>query len=163
MSRFSWTNSNAPQTPHGPQTPHAPQTPQRNTTNTPTALPGHESFMTTRSSVPRFRTIDSWVNQQSNRVEAQALKQQFRMTTSTVSSSSSTEREGDGDKVPEMPAVPAAPGLVGKNIRHQRGDTRTTIETAPIFKQHPGTEVRFSVRSEVPSEVLDRGRGNGAL
>ena len=57
-SRFSWTNSQAPQTPHDPS---------RDTLNVPL---GRESFMTNRSSVPRFRTINSWVNQQSNRVEA---------------------------------------------------------------------------------------------
>jgi hypothetical protein len=65
--------------------------------------------------------------------------------------------------MPAVPAVPAMLGLVGKNIKHQRGDTRTTIETAPIFKQHPGTEVRFSVRSEVPSEVLDQGRADRVM
>ncbi|CAO2655356.1 Nn.00g104200.m01.CDS01 [Neocucurbitaria sp. VM-36] len=151
MSRFSWTNSNAPQTPHDPS---------RDTVAQPI---GRDSFMTQRSSVPRFRTVDSWVNQQSNRVEAQRLKQQFRMTQSSTSSG-----EGDDvDEVPEMPAVPKklkeASGLAGKDIRHQRHDTTTTVQTAPIFKAHPGTEVRFSVRSTVPSEVLDMGRKNAAL
>lgn len=146
MSRFSWTNSNAPQTPHD--------------TSRDTTIQGRDSFMTTRSSVPRFRTIDSWVNQQSTRVEEQRLKQQFRMTASTQATDS------DIDEVPEMPAVPAnlresrINGLAGKNIKHQRHDT---IETAPIFKQHPGNEVRFSTRSTVPSEILDMGRKNVAL
>jgi hypothetical protein len=146
MSRFSWTNSNAPQTPHDPS---------RDTVNQPVV--GRDSFVTTRSSVPRFRTIDSWVNQQSTRVEEQRLKQQFRMTQSTTYS--------DDDNVPEMPAVPkdlkpVSSGLAGKNIKHQRHDT---VDTAPIFKAHPGTEVRFSTRSTVPSEVLDMGRRNVAL
>ncbi|KAF2031162.1 hypothetical protein EK21DRAFT_88299 [Setomelanomma holmii] len=161
MSRFSWTNSNAPQTPHDPSR------------DTAIAAPiGRDSFMTQRSSVPRFRTIDSWVNQQSNRVEEQRLKQQFRMT---QSSTYSGEGDSGEDEVPEMPAVPknlsrsastngkTAPGLPGKDVKHARHDTRTTIETAPIFKQHPGTEVRFSTRSMVPSEVLDMGRKNVAL
>jgi hypothetical protein len=147
-SRFSWTNSNAPQTPHDAS---------RDTV--PAPLAPRESVLTTRSSVPRFRTIDSWVNQQSNRVEEQKLKQQFRMTQSSTSS--------EFDTVPEMPAVPKglkeSSGLAGKDIRHQRHETSTTILTAPVFKQHPGTEVRFSVRSEVPSEVLDMGRKNVAL
>ncbi|CAN9197265.1 unnamed protein product [Alternaria alternata] len=118
--------------------------------------------------------IDSWVNQQSNRVEEQRLKQQFRMTQSTTYSD---------DEVPEMPALPSGvpknasgitrqpsaaglsrngskSGLVGRDIKHQRHDTQTT---APIFKAHPGTEVRFSTRSAVPSEILDRGRDNFAL
>jgi hypothetical protein len=161
-SRFSWTNSQAPQTPHDPS---------RDTAAQPL---GRDSFMTSRSSVPRFRTVDSWVNQQSNRVEEQRLKQQFRMTQSTTYSD---------DEVPEMPALPSGvpknasgitrqpsaaglsrngskSGLVGRDIKHQRHDTQTT---APIFKAHPGTEVRFSTRSAVPSEILDRGRDNFAL
>jgi hypothetical protein len=56
-----------------------------------------------------------------------------------------------------------ASGLVGKDIKHQRHDTTTTVQTAPIFKAHPGTEVRFSTRSAVPSEILDMGRKNAAL
>jgi hypothetical protein len=133
-SRFSWTNSQAPQTPHDPS---------RDTA----IAPGRDSFMTTRSSVPRFRTIDSWVNQQSTRIEEQRLKQQFRMTQSTTYSD---------DEVPEMPPVPK----MDQETRHKRHDT---VDTAPIFKQHPGTEVRFSTRSMVPSEVLDMGRRNVAL
>tara|TARA_R110002003_G_scaffold135_4_gene12520 strand:- start:8422 stop:9075 length:654 start_codon:yes stop_codon:yes gene_type:complete len=159
MSRFSWTNSNAPQTPHDPS---------RDTAIA--GAVGRDSFMTQRSSVPRFRTIDSWVNQQSNHVEEQRLKLQFRMT---QSSTYSGEGDSGEDEVPEMPAVPknlsasGPSGLPGKDVKkdvnHQRHDTRTTIETAPIFKQHPGTEVRFSTRSMVPSEVLDMGRKNVAL
>ncbi|KAL1596334.1 hypothetical protein SLS60_008979 [Paraconiothyrium brasiliense] len=174
MSRFSWTNSNAPQTP-------------KITTQQEPYHGGRESYMTSRSSVPRFRTVDSWVNQQTNRIEAQKLKDQFRLTsTSTVYS-----QDDENDQVPEVPAMPknverlresSAPmsaslplrapatpplpiskGLPGKNIKHERHDTRTTVDTAPIFKQHPGTEVRFSTRSAVPSEILDRGRPNNVL
>lgn len=173
MSRFSWTNSQAPQTPAEP--------------NQDAYQAGRESYMTTRSSVPRFRTVDSWVNQQTNRIEAQKLKEQFRLTsTSTVYSG-----DEENDHIPEVPAMPknverlresSAPmsaslplrapttpplprstGLPGKNIKHERHDTRTTVDTAPIFKQHPGTEVRFSTRSAVPSEILDRGRDPNVL
>lgn len=175
-SRFSWTNSNAPQTPN-------------DATKEGPFQPGRESYMTTRSSVPRFRTVDSWVNQQTNRIEVQKLKEQFRLTsTSTVYSG---DGEDENDRVPEVPAMPknvqqlresSAPmsaslpprmpatpplpptfGLPGKNIRHERHDTRTTVDTAPIFKQHPGTEVRFSTRSAVPSEILDRGHNPTVL
>jgi hypothetical protein len=147
MSRFSWTNSNAPQTP-------------REARDTAMQPIGRDSFMTQRSSIPRFRTVDSWVNQQSNRVEEQRLKQQFRMTQSTVYSADGDEEE----QIPKVPAVPAvipeSGGLAGKNIKHQRQDTTTSVMTAPIFKVHPGTEVRFSTRSTVPSEVLDLGNRN---
>ncbi|KAH8725862.1 hypothetical protein GQ44DRAFT_726598 [Phaeosphaeriaceae sp. PMI808] len=153
MSRFSWTNSNAPQTPRDASRDTVQQ-----------SQLGRDSFITTRSSVPRFRTINSWVDQQSTNVEQQRLKQQFRMTQST------TYSEGDLDEVPEMPTVPKTPKtgtapersspLAGKDVKHQRHDT---MDTAPIFKAHPGTEVRFSTRSTVPSEVLDMGRRNAAL
>ncbi|KAJ8111396.1 hypothetical protein OPT61_g6000 [Boeremia exigua] len=149
-SRFSWTNSQAPQTPHDPS---------RDTMNQPL---GRDSFMTNRSSVPRFRTINSWVNQQSNRVEEQKLREQYRMTQSSAYS-----EDTYGDQVPEMPAVPKTykqtGGLAGKDIKHQRHETTTSIGTAPVFRQHPGTEVRFSTRSTVPSEILDMGRKNSVL
>ncbi|KZM26572.1 uncharacterized protein EKO05_0005420 [Ascochyta rabiei] len=149
-SRFSWTNSQAPQTPHDPS---------RDTMNQPL---GRESFMTNRSSVPRFRTINSWVNQQSNRIEEQKLKEQYRMTQSSAYS-----EDTHGDAVPEMPPVPKTykqtGGLAGKDIKHQRHATNTSVATAPVFQQHPGTEVRFSTRSTVPSEILDMGRKNSVL
>lgn len=170
MSRFSWTNSNAPQTPHDASR------------DTKTTQVQRDSYMTSRSSVPRFRTIDSWVNQQTNRLEEQKLKEQFRLTSTTVGSQDSEAR----DIVPEVPAIPknvqalressahlssqlpnrrpvTPPGLPGRNIKHQRHDTRTTVDTAPIFRQHPGDEVRFSTKSDVPSEILDRGRRDDVL
>ncbi|PSN66358.1 hypothetical protein BS50DRAFT_635490 [Corynespora cassiicola Philippines] len=185
-SRFSWTNSNAPQTPHDTQR-------DTNTHNI-----GRDSYMTSRSSVPRFRTIDSWVNQQTNRLEEQQLREQFRWTQTTTSSGPDEDRyyetipevpdlpsnvdalreEGNtsrndsahdsqirpASKLPRSPPPPPIPsGLPGKNIKHERHDTRATIETAPIFRAHPGTEVRFSTRSTVPSEILDMGRKNTVL
>ena len=160
VSRFSWTNSNAPQTPHD----------STRDTNSHTVM--RDSFMTQRSSLPRFRTVDSWVNQQANRLEEQKLRDQLRFTQSSNGYASDDDRN-----VPEVPAVPRdmqpikegsviecpfkpqpvnkSPGLPGKKIKHERHDTRTTVETAPIFRQHPGNEVRFSTRSLVPSEILD--------
>jgi len=129
-SRFSWTNSNAPQTP-------------RRITREESAPISRDSYVTTRSSVPRFRTVDSWVNQQTNRLEEQKLKEQFRLTSTSTASSD----EGL-DRIPEVPAMPRnvqalratsthlsstlpprmpgtpppqpANGLPGKNIRHER-------------------------------------------
>ncbi|KAF2126588.1 hypothetical protein P153DRAFT_346499 [Dothidotthia symphoricarpi CBS 119687] len=149
-SRFSWTNSQAPQTPHDPYNDGASQ-PR-----------GRDSYMTQASEVPRFRTIDSWVNQQSNRVDAQKLKQQFRMTRSSTYSA-----DDHGDEVPAMPAVPKGytepRDQPETNTRHVRNESHATTTTAPIFKHHPGNEVRFSTRSMVPSEILDMGRQNAAL
>jgi hypothetical protein len=183
MSRFSWTNSNSPQTPH--------DTSRDTNIHTTQQAQGRDSYITTRSSAPRFRTIDSWVGQQTNRIEEQRLKDQFRLTASTVTSSSSEEEGGCSearDRVPEVPAMPknvqalressaqissqlpdrrpvspTLPGLPGRNVRHKRQQTGSTVDTAPIFRQHPGTELRFSMKSDVPSEILDRGRMDNAL
>ncbi len=154
-SRFSWTNSQAPQTPHEPS---------RNTA----AHVERDSFMTQRSSVPRFRTVDSWVNQQSNQIEARRLKEQFRLTQSTMYSiEDRDDREADIDEVPEMPALPKnikdSSGLVGKEVKNKKHESLKSTLTAPIFKAHPGTEVRFSTHSTVPSEVLDMDRRNAVL
>jgi len=133
--------------------------------------------MTQRSSVPRFRTIDSWVTQQANRLEEQKLAEQLRGTrssTSTTTTTSATAVEDQQDGLTEVPEVPELPKnvlalqktgdvvqplspleLPGKLVRHERHDTNTTNETAPIFRQHPGNEVRFSTRSLVPSEILN--------
>ncbi|KAF2873713.1 hypothetical protein BDV95DRAFT_489355, partial [Massariosphaeria phaeospora] len=174
ISRFSWTNSNAPLTPHDPAR------------DTNTHIAGRDSFMTQRSSVPRFRTVDSWVDQQTNRIETQKLKEQFRMTQSTTCSEDdkhytipevpdlpanmealreSSDPNASTVQTPKVPMTPLPPsaGLPGKNVKHERHDTRTTVDTAPIFKQHPGTEVRFSVHSEVPSEILNKGCPNNVL
>lgn len=151
-SRFSWTNSNAPQTPHDPAR------------DTGSHLIGRESFVTTRSSVPRFRTINSWVDQQANRIEEQKLREQYRMTTSTTVSSVPEVPELPQNVAeqltPQKPATPRLPppiaaGLPGKNIRHER---QSTVDTAPIFRAHPGDQVRFSTRSAIASEVLDNYR-----
>jgi hypothetical protein len=173
VSRFSWTNSNAPQTPHDPH----------RDTNINSQL-GRDSFVTTRSSVPRFRTVDSWVTQQTNRITEQKLRDQFRLTqTSTVSAGDDIDTT-NMDAIPAVPQLPHgvtpaqyspviprkplrtpsnAAGLPGKNVRHQRHTTHTSVGTAPIFRQHPGTEVRFSMRSAVPTEVLDLERRDRIL
>jgi hypothetical protein len=167
VSRFSWTNSNAPQTPHDPS---------RDTNSHIAPTPGRDSFMTQRSSVPRFRTIDSWVGQQASRLEEQKLQEQLPVTrNSTYSEGPDMSNVPEESEVPDVPALPKnvaalqngsarqpqplrrspSSGLPGKNIRHERHDTNTTNETAPIFRQHPGNEVRFSTRSLVPSEILN--------
>lgn len=167
VSRFSWTNSNAPQTPHDPS---------RDTNSHIAPTPGRDSFMTQRSSVPRFRTIDSWVGQQASRLEEQKLQDQLPVTrNSTYSEGPDMSNVPEESEVPDVPALPQnvaalqngseklpqplrrspSSGLPGKNVRHERHDTNATNETAPIFRQHPGNEVRFSTRSLVPSEILN--------
>ena len=69
---------------------------------------------------------------------------------------------GAGDGVPEVPDLPSNVSLLGvpggvpggrAAARLQRHDSSAT--EAAVFRQHPGTEVRMSVRSLVPSEILN--------
>ncbi|KAF2744926.1 hypothetical protein M011DRAFT_407593 [Sporormia fimetaria CBS 119925] len=150
-SRFSWTNSNAPQTPHDASRDTAVPVVQR------------DSFMTQRSSVPRFRTIDSWVNQQADRIEVLKLKERFRASQSS-NGTSVDERDLMLDVSAGVPGVPVIPtALVSADMGEKRPNRQDTRDTAPIFRQHPGTEVRFSTRSVVPSEVLEEVGGLGRV
>lgn len=80
-------------------------------------------------SAPRFRTVNSWVNQQSRGV---ARKQ---------------ETDAEIDTMPEMnyksTTVP----------KHQRGPSEVTNAA---FRAHPGDEVQVGRGSRVPSAILDR-------
>jgi hypothetical protein len=78
-------------------------------------------------SAPRFRTVNSWVAQQSNRVEKQ---QQTNA---------------------EVPAIPAIPLPLQAGVDHQRKPSED-----PAFRAHPGDEIPISGGSRVPSEILDK-------
>ncbi|OCK93435.1 uncharacterized protein K441DRAFT_145802 [Cenococcum geophilum 1.58] len=181
VSRFSWTNSQAPQTPARTSnanlnpSPNGVATATTTTTTTTTAaaaLPmaaGRESVATARSSLARFRTIDSWVSQQAARVEEQRLRETARPRRgSNLSDGDGNAGVGVGvgmgaeDGVPEVPDLPPNASLLGvpggvpggrAAARLQRHDSSATEAT--VFRQHPGTEVRMSVRSLVPSEILN--------
>ena len=137
-----------------------------------TVLPmaaGRESVATARSSLARFRTIDSWVSQQAARVEEQRLREMARPRRgSNLSGGDGDTGVGMGagmgaeDGVPEVPDLPPNASLLGvpggvpggrAAARLQRHDSSAT--EAAVFRQHPGTEVRMSVRSLVPSEILN--------
>lgn len=78
-------------------------------------------------SAPRFRTVNSWVAQQSNHVERQ---QQSNA---------------------EVPAMPAIPLPLQAGVDHQRKPSED-----PAFRAHPGDEIPISGGSRVPSEILDK-------
>jgi hypothetical protein len=82
------------------------------------------------SEPPRFRGVNSWVNQQSSRITRKASRQD----------------EAD-DEIRNMPSLPAAP------VRHQRGDSEITN---PAFKYHPGDEIPVVKGSRVPSAILNK-------
>lgn len=77
---------------------------------------------------PRFRTIHSWVAQQTGRVE---------------------RRVQSDAEVPSMPAIPLP--LQAANGAHQRNQSED-----PAFQHHPGDEINIGRGSRVPSSILDR-------
>lgn len=80
-------------------------------------------------STPRFRTINSWVAQQTGRLQRQNQAQ---------------------DEVPSMPEIPK-PLQVGVAPTHQRNQSED-----PAFKHHPGDEIELSRGSRIPSTILDK-------
>jgi hypothetical protein len=80
-------------------------------------------------SAPRFRTINSWVAQQSDRVGRQVQS---------------------GQEVPSMPVIPL-PLQGSTGIVHQRN-----ISEDPAFRHHPGDEIKIGRGSRVPSSILDK-------
>ncbi|KAF2762565.1 hypothetical protein EJ05DRAFT_6180 [Pseudovirgaria hyperparasitica] len=119
-SHFSWNTSQAAQTPKDHDF-------------------NRMSGSTFRSTGPRFKTVESWVNSQSNRVEAQRLQQNL------------AERQEERDR-PHVPDVPKQ----YRGPTHTRDLSRqTTKSDATVFRHHPGTEVQIPRASLVPSEILD--------
>ncbi|KAF2838170.1 hypothetical protein M501DRAFT_857200 [Patellaria atrata CBS 101060] len=110
ISRFSWTNTQASQTPREPRF----------------------SVATSRSSVPRFRTVESWVENQTGRVERQQSKEEVK-----------AGQAANQEPVPNVPV----------QYKHQ-----TSYSEQTVFRQHPGTEVVMQRGSRVPSEILDKMR-----
>jgi hypothetical protein len=78
-------------------------------------------------SAPRFRTVNSWVAQQSSRVERQRQS---------------------NDEVPAMPPIPLP---LQAGVNHHRKPSED-----PAFRAHPGDEIPISRGSRVPSEILDK-------
>lgn len=117
VSRFSWTTASQ----------GAPQ--NRDTIYTTTS----------EETAPRFRTVNSWVAQQTGRVER---KQQSDM------------------EIPAMPEIP-----ISYTHRSQvpdplfaEGHQRNMSEN-PAFRHHPGDEIELGRGSRVPSSILDRKMG----
>ena len=106
--KFSWTASA-----RGPQG-------DRDTMYTTTSMD---------STPPRFRTINSWVAQQSGRVQKQQQAE---------------------EDVPAMPEIPK-PLQARVGVDHQRKPSED-----PAFRYHPGDEIEISRGSRIPSTILDK-------
>lgn len=119
-SRFSWANVPTPRTLGNHR--------NRDTVTTTAS----------RDSEPRFRTVTSWVNQQTNRV----MKNQDNGGAAAVPGQ-------ERDSVPDLPAIPAEYG----GGKHQR---MPSAETDVVFRAHPGDEVEIKESSRIPSTLLTR-------
>lgn len=86
--------------------------------------------MSSVESAPRFRSVNSWVAQQTGHVE---------------------RRKQIGKEIPAMPGGPL-PLQIG--ITHRR-----KMSEDPAFKYHPGDEVEISRGGRIPSAILDRKTG----
>lgn len=111
-------------------------------------VPSHpRDTIYTQSSVdtaPRFRTVNSWVAQQTGRVERHMQ---------------------NDNEVPSMPAIPlplqagvATMIQIPPAPAHQRNKS-----SDPRLNFHPGDEVQISRGSRVPSEILDKTVGGNGL
>lgn len=121
LSRFSWSNSQAPRTPM--------------TATTESTVPYQRySIATSRSSIARFRTVDSWVGNQAGRLDEESLQGYLKQY---------------GLQPPDEP-VPDVP-------KHYQAKHRTNLSDATVFRQHPGTRVDIPTSrvSLIPSDVLD--------
>lgn len=78
-------------------------------------------------SAPRFRSVNSWVAQQSSRLER---PQEYDVG---------------------VPAMPSLPPSLQIGVDHQRKASED-----PAFRAHPGDEIPISGGSRVPSEILDK-------
>src|SRR5204863_5995974 len=95
------------------------------------------SDATSVDSIPRFRTVHSWVNQQTSRIE-QAQARKVAVTEQPV---------------PEIPA--SYMNTTAKARRETRIIKGASTEMATVFEMHPGDEVVYKGTSRIPSEVLD--------
>lgn len=88
------------------------------------------SVITTSSvdSSPRFRSVNSWVAQQSGRVERQ---------------------ENMAAEVPNLPSIPP-PLRMGQQQQHRRKESQISA-----FQAHPGDQVDIRQGTRVPSSILD--------
>lgn len=105
------------------------------TTSKPPGSDRTSTYTTTSvDTAPRFRTVNSWVAQQSGRVERQAMMEA------------------------QIPAMPPIPGPLQRSvapIRHQRQESDISA-----FNYHPGQEIRLAPGSRVASSVLDKKIGH---
>jgi hypothetical protein len=141
---FSNSNPNSRQSPKASRTPSTYSVARRSFRDRASIA---VSIATSVESVPRFRTINSWVNHQSNRLEG-------KTTPSRSPSSGSAEHShhSSRENLPQVPAIPSStPGYGSGDVRRM-----DSTSTATIFRQHPGEKIEIGRGSMIPSDVLDQ-------
>jgi hypothetical protein len=131
-SRFSyssWTSTPS----------HVERKGNRDTIYTATTAATATTTTTTSSedSAPRFRTVNSWVDQQASRVERKQERRQKK-------------RRKEVEMMPAMPDMPAMDAA--KEAYRKRSQSEVT---EPVFTYHPGEEVPISKGKRVSSKILN--------
>jgi hypothetical protein len=128
-SRFSWTNSQAPKTPL-----------EQSRLDT-----SRFSVATSTSSVPRFRSIDSWVGHQATRLDEHQFQEYLEME---------IENKIQYQRPPQASTGIDVAGSSSRSAREKREPYNSGL-SASFFMQHPGTEVPLPAGSRIPSAILD--------
>jgi hypothetical protein len=151
-SRFSWTNSQAPKTPMDLS---------------------RFSIATSTSSVPRYRTVESWVGNQAGRLDEEVFQGYLqkeiesrihRMSTRpnasavTITTTHMADKDTKDSTSRQSNIIPPSAA-----VRRPGGTARHSRLRASDFMQHPGTEVRIPRVSLIPSEILDSKVGQSEL
>ncbi|KAL1862372.1 hypothetical protein Plec18170_001198 [Paecilomyces lecythidis] len=154
VSYFSWSTA-----------PTTPGTATRSVRDTVTTQDGEP---------PCFRTVNSWVNQQSGRQSSVSYAPPPIPESKAVNryppyppTPPIPHREPDTPMTPRTPRTPRTPGngpgtpararrstLQSFMSRHNRTMSSTTTSTLPIFRQHPGEEVPIPRGQRIRSSSL---------
>lgn len=153
-SFFSWSTSTAPSTP------------------ATTTRSNRDTVTTQDSEPPRYRSVTSWINIQSQRQIESRNKHPSSISYAappaipegnTVDRYPPTPAIPDTPVTPKTPRTPRTPGTPARGHRstfqsfldrHNRTISSTTVSTLPIFRQHPGEEVKIPRAQRIRSSSL---------
>ena len=111
------------------------------------------SIATSVESVPRFRSVSSWVNHQTSRMEGKNNSPQRTPSSggSSINNNNNNNSRSSGSE--EIPDVPNVPTGLGGGTEMRRMDSTST---ATVFRHHPGEKIEIGRGSIIPSDVLDQ-------
>ncbi|KAK7530934.1 uncharacterized protein J3D65DRAFT_142903 [Phyllosticta citribraziliensis] len=149
----------------------------------------HQYQRESTASTARFRSVDSWVGQQTSRIESTEFRNQplfsfQRQNSAGLGQVDEGQAGWRGDDEPALPLPPdgsvglyrdgggggggggsgglsAAQAAAAAAAGHRRQNTN--YSDATVFRVHPGSEIKIPRGSLVPSEVLDANMVPSAL